>query len=126
MNIYQEHILDHYSNPRNKGQIDNPDIYYKDTNPLCGDEVAVYARLDRSKSISEIRFMARGCAISQASASMLTEHVKGKSLDEVYGISSEDMLRLLMVPISHVRMKCALLALKTLQAGILVHMKGKK
>ncbi|MBI2575028.1 iron-sulfur cluster assembly scaffold protein [Candidatus Woesearchaeota archaeon] len=149
--IYQEHILDHYSRPRNKGVIDSPDIYYKDSNPLCGDEIAMYAKLakpgsdggnsgNRSDSggrsddggvmenrvIAKAGFIARGCAISQAAASMLTERVEGKSVEAVYAMSADDVLGMLMIPVSHARMKCAVLALKTLQAGIAVYFKTNK
>lgn len=126
--IYQEHILDHYSNPRNRGVIESPDIYFKDSNPLCGDEIAIYAKIAKPGSgnggvIEKAGFIARGCAISQASASMLTERVEGKSVDEVYAMSANDVLDMLMIPVSHARMKCAMLALKALQAGISVHFK---
>lgn len=131
--IYQEHILDHYSNPRNRGIIDEPDIYFKDSNPLCGDEIAMYAKLAKPGSgngggdsgvIEKAGFIARGCAISQAAASMLTERVEGKAVDEVYAMSANDVLDMLMIPVSHARMKCAVLALKTLQAGIAVYRKN--
>ncbi len=119
MSIYQEHIMDHYSNPRNNGVIENPDIYFRDTNPLCGDEIAMYAKVNDDR-IERAGFQARGCAISQASASILTESIIGKALAHVYNMSSDEMLELLMIPISPARIKCAVLAMKTLQAGILV------
>ncbi len=125
--IYQEHILDHYSHPRNREVIDSPDIYYKDSNPLCGDEIAMYAKLAKpgmeNSVIAKASFIARGCAISQAAASMLTERVEGAALNEVYAMSANDVLGMLMIPVSHARMKCAVLALKTLQAGIAVYYK---
>ncbi len=122
--IYQEHILDHYSSPRNKGVIENPDIYYKDSNPLCGDEIAIYAVLE-GNIISKICFIARGCAISQAAASMLTESVKGKPVSYAYGLASDDIVGMLSIPLSPARLKCAVLAMKTLQAGIVLY-RGKK
>ena len=124
MNIYQEHILDHYSNPRNKGTIENPDIYYRDTNPLCGDEVAIFAKLNENK-VHQISFLAKGCAISQASASILSEHAKGKGIEELYKITSEEMIELLMIPISPARLKCAVLPIKTFQAGIMTYKSRK-
>ena len=84
MNIYQENILDHYKNPRNFGKLKNPDIVAKDANTLCGDEIEIQIKLKDGK-IEDIRFSGPGCAISRASGSMLTEYVKGKSVDEVKG-----------------------------------------
>ena len=118
--IYKEHILDHYSNPRNRGVMEKPEIYFKDSNPLCGDELAMYAKLDK-KTVKEASFIARGCAISLASASMLTEEVKGKNLEEIKAMTPDDMTNMLMIPISAARIKCAILALKTLQAGIAIY-----
>lgn len=117
--IYREHILDHYKNPRNFGKLDEYDIHYFDNNPLCGDEIGIWLKLDQDgKKIADIKFTGRGCAISQCSASMLTEEIKDKSLDEVKQIKSQDVLDMLAIPISPVRMKCAILSLKILEAGI--------
>ena len=115
--IYREQILDHNKNPRNKGTLENPEFTYQDVNPLCGDEIRVDVQTDGDR-VTEIRFSGRGCAISQAAASILTEMVDGQSLDDVKAISREDLLDELGVPISPARMKCAMLGLKVLKAGI--------
>lgn len=116
-NLYREIILDHYRNPRNKGTLDPADYSYEDTNPLCGDEIRIDLRV-KDGVVSEIAFSGRGCAVSQASASMLMEMAEGRPLDEVKAISKEDLLEELGVPVSPARMKCALLSLKVLKAGI--------
>jgi len=115
--LYRDIILDHYRSPRNKGILDPADYSYEDVNPLCGDEIRIDVRVKDDK-IDEIAFSGRGCAISQASASILMEMTEGKSLEEVKAITKEDLLEELMVPISPARMKCALLSLKVLKAGI--------
>jgi len=115
--IYREQILDHNKNPRNKGTLENPEFTYQDVNPLCGDEIRVDVQTNGDR-VTEIRFSGRGCAISQAAASMLTEMVDGQTLDDVKAISREDLLEELGVPISPARMKCAMLGLKVLKAGI--------
>ena len=115
--LYREIILDHYRNPRNKGILDPADYTYEDVNPLCGDEIRIDVRVKDDK-IDEIAFSGRGCAISQASASILMEMTDGRPLDEVKAITKEDLLEELMVPISPARLKCALLSLKVLKAGI--------
>ncbi|HEY8551860.1 MAG TPA: SUF system NifU family Fe-S cluster assembly protein [Thermaerobacter sp.] len=116
--LYRENILDHYRNPRNRGTLPGAQIRHQDMNPLCGDEVRFEVRLDERGRVEAAAFDGRGCAISQASASMLTEAVHGKSLDEIKAMSKDDVLALLGIPLSPVRLKCALLALKVLQAGI--------
>ena len=116
--IYSEIILDYYRYPRNKGQLPNPQIKAKDSNPLCGDIVEIQLELDGNNQVKDIRFNGQGCAISQASASMLTELVKGKSLDEVRKISKEDILSPIGGQLSAVRLKCALLSLKVLKTGL--------
>ncbi len=115
--LYREAILDHYRNPRNRGILDPADFTYEDVNPLCGDEIRIDVRTDGER-ITDVRFSGRGCAISQAAASMLMEMVEGQPLDEVKAISREDLLEELGVPISPARMKCAMLGLKVLKAGI--------
>jgi len=115
--LYRESILDHNRNPRNKGTLEPADFTYEDVNPLCGDEIRMDLRTDGER-ITEVRFSGRGCAISQAAASMLTEMVEGRALEEVKAISREDLLDELGVPISPARMKCAMLGLKVLKAGI--------
>jgi nitrogen fixation NifU-like protein len=115
--LYRDVILDHYRKPRNKGTLDPHDFSYQDTNPLCGDEVRIDVRVDDDR-VDEIRFTGRGCAISQASASILTEMVDGMSLDEVKALTKDDLLDELGIPLSPARLKCALLPLKVLKAGI--------
>ena len=115
--IYREQILDHNKNPRNKGTLENPEFTYQDVNPLCGDEIRMDVKTDGER-VTDIRFSGRGCAISQAAASILTEMVDGQSLDDVKAISREDLLDELGVPISPARIKCAMLGLKVLKAGI--------
>ncbi len=112
-----EILLDHYQNPRNFGHLENPDIVHEEGNPSCGDQIRIEIKLEDNK-IADIKFTGKGCTISQASASVLTEIVKGKSLDEVKNFSKEDMLNALGIPISPIRLKCALLGLKVLKAGI--------
>jgi nitrogen fixation NifU-like protein len=115
--IYRELILDHNKNPRNKGTLENPQFTYEDVNPLCGDEIRMDVLTDGER-VTDIRFSGRGCAISQAAASILTEMADGQTLDDVKAISREDLLDELGVPISPARMKCAMLGLKVLKAGI--------
>lgn len=114
--LYRENILEHYQNPSNFGTIDDPDITYEDTNPLCGDRVRIDLRIADGK-ISEIKFSGRGCAISQASASILTELVDGEDLEVVRTMTAQDILDELAIPISPARVKCALLGLKVLKSG---------
>lgn len=115
--IYREIILEHYKNPSNKGTLDPNDFTYQDVNPLCGDEIRIDVRV-QDDHISEIRFSGRGCAVSQASASILTEMVEGKSLDEVKAIGRDELLEEIGIPVSPARMKCAMLGLKVLKAGM--------
>jgi nitrogen fixation NifU-like protein len=114
--FYREYILDHYKNPRNFGRLENPDISHEEDNPLCGDVIGIDIRISDGK-IEDVRFHGRGCAISQASASLLTERIKGMSLDEAKAIGKEDVLGELGIDISAARLKCALLSLKVLKAG---------
>ncbi len=115
--LYREVILDHYRNPRNKGTLDPADYSYEDTNPLCGDEVRIDLRVE-SDRVADVKFTGRGCAVSQASASILTEMVQGQPLDEVKALTKDDLLEELGIPVSPARMKCALLGLKVLKAGL--------
>ncbi|MFQ5341105.1 MAG: Fe-S cluster assembly sulfur transfer protein SufU [Anaerolineae bacterium] len=115
--LYREHILDHYQHPRNHGEIEDPDISQEEYNPLCGDRLVLQLKLD-DDHVADVKFHGEGCAISQASASMLTELVEGKSVDELKALSKEDILDMLGIPIGPVRLKCALLSLKALKAGV--------
>jgi nitrogen fixation NifU-like protein len=114
--LYREVILDHYQNPRNYGTLEPADISYEEDNPVCGDHIRLDLRLQDGR-VSEVRFSGHGCAISQASASMLTEAIQGKTLDELKTFSKDDLLDLLGIPLGPVRIKCALLSLKVLKAG---------
>jgi nitrogen fixation protein NifU and related proteins len=117
--MYREIILEHYKHPHNAGTLEQPDITHEEHNPLCGDRIRIDLQV-KSGIITDVRFLGRGCAISQASASLLTDELKGKSLDDARSISREDMLDLIGIPLDKnpVRIKCALLALKTLKTGI--------
>lgn len=115
--LYRENILDHYKHPRNHGTLDHPDITYSDANPLCGDELRMDFKIADGK-IDQVRFSGHGCSISQASASMLCERIEGQTLDEVKKITREDVLEMLGIELGPVRLKCALLSLKTLKAGV--------
>ncbi len=115
--IYKDIILDYYRNPRNFGDLPNPDVRAKDSNPLCGDIIEMQLKINDGK-IEDIRFKGKGCAISQASASMLTETVKGKTLDEVKSMSKTDVLNLLGIDPGPTRIKCALLGLKVVKLGV--------
>jgi nitrogen fixation protein NifU and related proteins len=114
--FYREYILDHYKNPRNFGRIEAPDITHEEYNPLCGDMVGMDFRL-REGVIEDVMFHGRGCAISQASASLMTERLKGMTLEEARRVSKEDVLDELGIEISPARLKCALLSLKVLKVG---------
>ena len=117
MNIYQEELLDHYENPSNYGELPNPDISHEEDNPLCGDRIRIDLIVE-DDTIKEVRFSGHGCTISQAAASMLTEEIEGKPLAEVKQISKDDILDMIGIPLGPVRLKCALLALKVLKAGV--------
>ncbi len=114
--FYREYILDHYKNPRNYGRIEHAHISHEENNPLCGDVVGMDFQL-RDGFIEDVKFHGRGCAISQASASLLTERLKGISLEEARQIGKEDVLDELGIEISPARLKCALLPLKVLKVG---------
>ena len=115
--LYRELILDHYKHPRNHGTLDPHDFSFQDENPLCGDELRIDVRLDEQRRVKEVAFSGKGCAISQASASLLTESIVGKSLDEIKLLSKDDILDLLGIELGPTRLKCALLSLKVLKAG---------
>ncbi|MGI0039426.1 MAG: Fe-S cluster assembly sulfur transfer protein SufU [Nitrososphaera sp.] len=116
--IYREIILDHYRNPRNKGKISSPDVSIHDSNPLCGDEIDIHLKVEGDK-IKDIKFEGRGCAISQASASMLTEMVMNKPLTSVKDMTKDDILEEIgLTSLGPARIKCALLSLKVLKLGM--------
>ncbi len=115
--MYREVILDHYKNPRFKGELDPADISYQDDNPLCGDTIRIDLRVDDNNRVVECAFSGQGCAISQASASMLMEDIQGKSLEEIKEYSRDDILDMLGIELGPVRLKCAMLSLKVLKVG---------
>jgi nitrogen fixation protein NifU and related proteins len=116
--IYREIILDHYRNPRNKGKLPGADVSIHDSNPLCGDEIDIHLKVDGDK-IKDVKFEGRGCAISQASASMLTEMVMGKPLTSIRELSKDDILENIgLTSLGPARIKCALLSLKVLKLGM--------
>ena len=115
--IYKDIILDYYRHPRNFGDLPDPDVRSKDSNPLCGDVIEMQLRI-RDGTIDDLRFKGRGCAISQASASMLTELAKGKTLDEIKTLGKEDVLSMLGIDPGPTRIKCALLGLKVIKLGV--------
>jgi nitrogen fixation protein NifU and related proteins len=117
--LYREVILDHYKNPRGHGLLDDPDAEAEGQNPLCGDEVSIYvAFADDGDTIDEVKFSGRGCAISQAATSMLTEMVKGRSAAEVAALPRDELLEEIGIPLTPVRLKCALLGLSTLKLAL--------
>jgi nitrogen fixation protein NifU and related proteins len=124
--IYREIILDHYRNPRNKGKIDNPDVVIHDSNPLCGDQIDIYLKVVEGQ-IKDIKFDGKGCAISQASASMLTEMVMEKPLTTAKDISKDEVLENIgLTNLGPARIKCALLSLKVLKMGMVKYYSDKE
>lgn len=117
--IYRENILDHYKHPRNFGAIADASFSYREFNPVCGDRVEVFVKFDRTKRVVDVRFVGAGCAISQAAASMLTDHVKGKTVREIQKMGKDDILKLLGISLGAVRLRCALLSLNALEKGII-------
>jgi nitrogen fixation NifU-like protein len=115
--LYREVILDHYKNPRSHGLLDAPDVQAEGQNPLCGDEVTVSLRFE-GDTISAVGFEGRGCAISQAATSMLTELVQGKTADEVARMPKEELLDEIGIPLTPVRLKCAILGLGVLKVAL--------
>ena len=116
--LYRELIIERYKNPQFRGTLEPHDISYEDENPLCGDQIRIDLRVDENDHIQDARFDGHGCAISQASADLLLELIQGKSLEEVRGLSKDDVLDLLGIELGAVRLKCALLSLKVLKAGV--------
>lgn len=115
--LYREQILDHYKNPHKKGLISPADIDYEEDNPVCGDHLHLTVQLDENNRVKDVGWEGEGCAISQASASMLYESLIGKTLDEIRSIDKDEILEMLGIPLGPVRLKCALLSLKVLKAG---------
>lgn len=117
--LYRENILEHYKRPRNFGRPERFDLDFEDTNPFCGDEQHVYVVLGDDDRVSEVQFEGKGCAISTAATSMLTEELAGKTRDELLRLDKDFVLDLLGIEISATRMKCALLGLKIVKSAAL-------
>jgi nitrogen fixation NifU-like protein len=117
--MYREVILDHYKNPRGHGVMDEADAEAEGQNPLCGDEVSIYVAFgDDGETIDEVKFSGRGCAISQAATSMLTEMVQGRAASEVALLDKDELLEEIGIPLTPVRLKCAMLGLTTLKIAL--------
>ncbi len=115
--LYRQNILEHAKNPRYSGRLEQPTISREEHNPLCGDKLTFDLQI-RDGRLTDVRFTGRGCAISQAAASMLSEAIVGRSVDEVKAIGKDEMLELLGIPIGYSRLKCALLGLKAVKSGV--------
>ena len=115
--MYRDYILDHYKNTRNSGALPGATNSYHDTNPLCGDEITMYLKIGADDRVEDVAFNGKGCAISQASASILTDEVRGKTLDELRAIDRDHVLENLGITLTPARLKCALLSLKALKGS---------
>jgi nitrogen fixation protein NifU and related proteins len=116
--LYREVIIEHYKNPSYRGRLDPHDIQFADNNPLCGDHIEITLRTDDQGKVTDARFNGHGCAISQASADLLMESIIGKPVEEVKKLNRQDILDMLGIDLGPVRLKCALLSLKVLKAGV--------
>ncbi len=116
--LYRELIIDRYKNPIYRGELDPNDITFEDDNPLCGDHIRIDLRVDEDDIVTEALFSGQGCAISQAAADLLLESVQGKHLDDIKLLSKENILEMIGIDLGPVRLKCALLSLKVLKAGV--------
>lgn len=116
--LYREVIIEHYKNPSYRGKLDPHDISFADNNPLCGDHIQIDLRVNPDGIVTEAMFDGHGCAISQASADLLMESIIGKPLEEVKELNRQDILDMLGIDLGPVRLKCALLSLKVLKAGV--------
>ena len=116
--LYREVIIEHYKNPGYRGHLDPHDIQFEDNNPLCGDHIEITLRTDDQGNVADARFDGHGCAISQASADLLMESIVGKPIEDVKKLNKQDVLDMLGIDLGPVRLKCALLSLKVLKAGV--------
>ena len=116
--LYRDEILEHYRNPHNFGTLDEPTLVKEGSNPLCGDRITLMLELNDDGTVKDVAFTGRGCAISQASASMLTDEIRGKTLAEIATTGRQDVLDNLGIEISPARMKCAMLSLETLRSAV--------
>jgi len=122
--LYREEILEHYRQPHNFGTLAEPDVVEEGHNPLCGDRLTISLSFSEDGRVDDVAFTGRGCAISQASASMLTDDIRGRTIAELGSLRSDDILGLLGIEISPARLKCALLSLDTLQHALQDHEAG--
>ena len=122
--FYKEYILDHYRNPRNFGRLDRPDAAAEDLNPLCGDRIRFELKVDDEGRVTDVRFSGRGCAISQASASMLSESIVGQKLEDIARMPKEKVLENVGIGISPTRMKCATLGLRVAKSAAIGEIAG--
>jgi nitrogen fixation NifU-like protein len=116
-NIYVDFILEHYKNPKNFGTLEHAQVDEKGSNTSCGDEIELFLKINNNV-VEDVKFYGKGCAISQASASILTELIKGKTLEELYNFKSDDLLKELGITLTPVRLKCALLSYEVLKKGL--------
>ena len=116
--LYRELIIEHYKNPAYRGHLDPHDISFADDNPFCGDHIRIDLGVDEKGIVTDARFEGHGCAISQASADLLVESIIGKSVDEIKSMDKQAILDMLGIELGPVRLKCALLSLKVLKAGV--------
>ena len=117
--LYREVILDHYKNPRGHGVIEGADASAEGVNPLCGDEVSIFVQFaEDGETVDDVKFSGRGCAISQASTSMLMEMVKGRKAQEIAELPKEELLEEVGIPLTPIRLKCALLGLGVLKVAL--------
>ena len=116
--LYREIIIDHYKNPYHKGRLEKSDYAFEDENPLCGDHVHIELRVDKDQNVVDAKFDGQGCAISMSSADLLLDSIIGKNIEELKKLGKQDILDLLGIELSPVRLKCALLSLKVLKAAV--------
>ena len=115
--FYRENILDHYKNPRNAGHLEAPTATAEGVNPLCGDELSIELQVDDGV-VTDVRYNGRGCAISQAAASMLSDTIKGRRVDELACVGKDDVLEELGIPLTPIRLKCAMLSVGVLKVAL--------
>ncbi len=116
--LYREIIIDHYKNPQHKGKLDKSDFRFEDENPLCGDHLLIELMVDENQNVLDAKFDGHGCAISISAADLLLDSIIGKSIEEIKKLKKQDILDLLGIELSPVRLKCALLSLKVLKAAV--------